>query len=270
MRITLVQWSAASAEHARLLRQGKCKVILECNPRCGPAILKRLRADPPAALVIDLDGLPMQGRDLGVAIRTSKQTRTIPLVFAGGDPQKVARVKQTLPDATYTSWADVVKALKRALASPLADPLVPSSNLAGYSGTPLPKKLGIKPNMAMALLNEPENFVEALGELPPGTHVGHRVQPSTGLAIWFVRSAAGLASQVDSIARQVASAASCRLWIAWAKRSSPLASDVDEAAVRTAALAAGFVDYKVAAIDADWSGLLFAPRREQEAGKRRA
>ena len=269
MKVTLVQWNAEGAARVRLLRQTGFKVILECDPRGGPAILKGLRSDPPAAVVIDLDRLPMQGRDLGVAIRTNKQTRPIPIVFAGGDPGKVERVRQTLPDATYIPWADIAKALKRARVS-LADPLVPSSNLAGYSGTPLPKKLGIKPNLSVALLKEPENFVEALGELPCGTEVGHRLLPSTGLAIWFVRSAAGLASQVDSIARQVASAASCRLWIAWAKRSSPLASDVDEAAVRTAALAAGFVDYKVAAIDADWSGLLFAPRREQEAGKRGA
>jgi hypothetical protein len=259
MKITLIHWNAADGkERAKVLR-AEYQVKLEVSD--PPTILRNLRADPPSAVVIDLDRLPMQGRDLGVAIRTGKQTRSIPLVFVGGNPQKVARVAQTLPDATYTSWAGVAAALKRALAKPLADPIVPVSNLAGYSGTPLPKKLGIKPNSSLALLSQPEGFVETLGELPPRTEVGHRITPGTGVAIWFVRSAGELASQIDSIARRVADARSCRLWIAWAKRGSPLATDVTEAAGRTAALAASLVDYKVAAIDADWSGLLFAPRR---------
>lgn len=264
--VTLICWNPAEGrERADSLRQKGFKVKLEVEPRGGPAILRRLREDPPDALIIDLGRLPMQGRDAGVTIRTGKQTRRLPLVFAGGEPTKVERIRQTLPDAVYTSWARLEGPLRRALADPNPNPLVPSSNLAGYSGTPLPKKLGIKPNLSLALLEEPENFIEILGVLPPGVEITRRLTPGTAVAVWFVRSATELASRIDSVAGQVTAAKSCRLWIAWAKRTSPLVSDVNESLVRTTALAAGLVDYKVAAIDADWSGLLFAPRHPRGA-----
>jgi len=260
--VALLCWNAAEGrERADALRRAGFKVKLEVKPREGPAILGRLREHPPEALVIDLDRLPMQGRDAGVVMRTGKQTRRVPLVFVDGEPSKVERVRQTLPDAVYTSWAGIGTALRRAITNPNADPVVPGSNLAGYSGTPLPKKLGIKPNSCIALLGEPEGFVEILDPLPPEVEFTSRINSSTGVAMWFVRSAADLASRIDSIAGQVTAAKSCRLWIAWPKRTSRLAGDVSENLVRTAALAAGLVDYKVAAIDADWSGLLFAPRK---------
>ncbi len=260
--VTLICWNAAEGrERAGWLQKQGFKVILEVESRQGPAILRRLRENPPAALIIDLSRLPMQGRDVGLAIRTGRQTRQIPLVFVDGEPSKVERVRQTLPDAVYTTWSGAGAASKRAIAQPNPDPVVPSSNLAGYSGTPLPTKLGIKPDSSIALLGEPEGFVEILDPLPAGVEFTHRIVSATAIALWFVRSAAELASRLDSVAAQVTAAKSCRLWIAWPKRTSRLAGDVNENLIRTTALAAGLVDYKVAAIDADWSGLLFAPRK---------
>ena len=260
----MICWNADEGrERADVLSQAGSKIILENDQHSGPAILKRLRTEPPAALVIDLDRLPMQGRDIAVAVRTGKKTRHVPLVFAGGDPAKVDRVRQMLPDATYTEWHGVVGAVHRAMTKPNLNPVIPNSNLAGYSGTPLPKKLGIKSHCSIALLEEPENFVQILGELPAGVQFTNRIVPATKLGIWFVRSASELGSRVDAVAGALGGIT--HLWICWAKRTSSLATDVNEDAVRTAGLAAGLVDYKVAAIDADWSGLLFAPRRE--AGK---
>jgi hypothetical protein len=258
--ITLICWNAAEGrEHADILRRAGFKVKLESDSRQGPAILRRIRQSPPHALVIDLDRLPMQGSDVAVAIRIGKQTRHVPLVFVGGDRGKVERARQMLPDAVYTSWRSAAAALERAISKPNKDPVVPSSNLVGYSGTPLPKKLAIKANCFIALLDEPEHFVEMLGELPEGVQFTNRIMPGTKLGIWFVRSAADLSSRIDSVAAALGGVA--HLWICWAKQKSPLATDVNETAVRTAGLAAGLVDYKIAAIDADWSGLLFAPRR---------
>ncbi|HEY6290494.1 MAG TPA: hypothetical protein VI455_02905 [Terriglobia bacterium] len=256
-KVALIHWNAAEGRaQAKLVRQAGYQVKLEVPE--GHAILKSLRADPPAAVVIDLDRLPMQGRDLGVAIRTGKQTRDVPIIFVAGDPAKVQRVRQMLPDAAYSSWAAIGAALKLVLVKPPVNPIVPNSNLAGYSGTPLPRKLGIKPDFSVALLNEPDHFVELLCDLPPGVRFTHRLLPETQLAIWFVRSSAELASRVDVVAAALGGA---HLWVCWPKRTSRLAADVNERAVRTAGLAAALVDYKVAAIDADWSGLLFAPRR---------
>jgi CheY-like chemotaxis protein len=258
MNLVLIHWNRAEGRgRVRKVRESGFKVKLEHDPRQGPAILRRLREAPPDAVVIDLGRLPMQGRDAAVAIRNAKQTRHVPLVFLDGEPAKVERIRQTLPDAIFTSWANIAPALKAA--KPSRNPTVPTSDLAGYSGTPLPKKLGIKPNYSIVLLNEPENFVEILGELPAGVVFTSRIVLGTQLAIWFVRSAAELSSRIDAVAAALGPA---HLWICWAKRTSPLAADVTEPTVRTAGLAAGLVDYKVAAIDADWSGLLFAPRRE--------
>jgi hypothetical protein len=260
--VTLICWNAREGrERADALRRAGFKVTLECEPYGGPGILRRLRQHPPHAVIIDLARLPMQGRDVGLAVRTRKQTRHIPLVFVDGEPAKVERVRQTLPDAVCTSWDDVAGAVTRAIAKPSPDPVVPGSNLAGYSGTPLPKKLGIKPNVSISLLDEPEEFIEILDPLPEGVKFTARIAASTAVAVWFVRSAVDLTSKIDSVAVQVTAAKGCRLWIAWAKRTSPLASDVNENLVRTAGLAAGLVDYKIAAIDADWSGLAFAPRK---------
>ncbi len=259
--VMLIQWNESEGrELAAFVRKYRLKVVLEYQGALS--ILKKLRTHPPAALVIGLDRLPMQGRDFAAVIRTGKQTRQVPIVFAGGEPAKVKCVRKLLPDATYTSWENVGIALKKAIASAPESPVVPKSNLAGYSGTPLPKKLGIKSNMHIVLLNEPENFVEYLGELPEGVKFTGSIAQKTGVALWFVRSLAELADQIDFVAKHVISAGSCRLWIAWPKRSSPLASDVSETLVRASALGAGLVDYKVAAIDSDWSGLLFAPRRQ--------
>ena len=262
--ITLVHWNwQEGQERVTLLRRIGFQVSLGSPD--GPELLKSLRADPPAAVVIDLNRLPMQGRDVGVAIRTAKGTRHVPLVFVGGEPAKVERVRQVLPDALCTSWPAIGAALKRALAKPPADPIVPSSNLAGYSGTPLPRKLGIKPDFSVALLDEPDHFVELLVDLPPRVRFTRRLLPETQLAIWFVRSGAELGSRVNAVAAALGQA---HLWICWPKRTSQLASDVSEPSVRAAGLGAALVDYKVAAIDADWSGLLFAPRRPERKPRR--
>jgi hypothetical protein len=259
--VTLIHWNEAEGRELAVL---VCKsgLKVELQHQAVPSILKKLRTNPPAALVIGLDRLPMQGRDLAAVIRTGKQTRQIPIVFAGGEPAKVERVRELLPDATYTSWENIGTALKKAVASAPASPVVPKSNLAGYSGTPLPKKLGIKSHSCVALLNEPENFVDYLEELPEGVQFTTAIAPKTGVALWFVRSLGELSHQIDSVAEHVIAADCCRLWIAWAKRTSPLATDVTETMVRATALGAGLVDYKVAAIDSDWSGLLFAPRQQ--------
>jgi hypothetical protein len=143
---------------------------------------------------------------------------------------------------------------------------------AGYSGTPLPKKLGIKPGMTVALLGAPSGFAETLGALPEGAKLRSGARGRPGLVIWFVSSAAELGWEMRRIS---GFAAGVPLWIAWRKKAPRAVGTAkgsrapgagfagpSENEVREAGLAAGLVDYKVCAIDADWSGLLFAPRRD--------
>lgn len=129
---------------------------------------------------------------------------------------------------------------------------------AGYSGTPLPKKLGIKEGARVALLGAPDNFEATLGDLPQGAMARRGGRGVADLTLWFVRSRAEL---VRGMARHAPRAAGSGLWIVWAKKSSPLAGDVSENDVRKSALAAGIVDFKICAVDPDWSGLRFALRK---------
>lgn len=106
--------------------------------------------------------LPSHGRDVALGIRKFKSTRYVPLVFVEGDPEKVKHIKELLPDAVYTTWSQIQGALKRAIAHPTKDPVVPRTALDGYSGTPLPKKLGIKAHSVVCLIDAPKSFENPL------------------------------------------------------------------------------------------------------------
>ncbi|MGH9671272.1 MAG: DUF3052 domain-containing protein [Terriglobales bacterium] len=129
---------------------------------------------------------------------------------------------------------------------------------AGYSGTPLPKKLGIKPGSVVALVCAPKDFRETLGLLPEGAKLRAGADKNSTLTLWFTRSREDLKQGIRPMARQ---ARRGPVWIIWPKLTSGVATDLKEQVVREAGLAAGLVDYKVCAVDATWSGLLFARRK---------
>src|SRR6266851_10224782 len=148
--VRLVSWNLDLArERACLLKAAGYPV--DASPLDTPGFIGHVRANPPAAVLIDLDRLPSHGREVAVAIRRSKWTRQIPIVFAGGLEEKVERIRQELPDAAFTAWKGVVPALKRALKNPPAEPVLPPSHMGRYSGSSLVKKLGFKPAMKAAL-----------------------------------------------------------------------------------------------------------------------
>jgi hypothetical protein len=125
---------------------------------------------------------------------------------------------------------------------------------AGYSGTPLPKKLGIKPGHRVLLLSAPEPFEEStLGELPEDVSVAHRLGGKADVIVSFHTARADLAKRMPRLRAAMEPAAG--LWIAWPKRASKVETDLTEDVVRELALANTLVDNKVAAIDAIWSGL---------------
>jgi CheY-like chemotaxis protein len=254
--VRLIHWKPEEAmERADRLRAAGYTV--DATPLSG-AFLRDLRADPPAAVVIDLSRLPAQGRDVGAAIRQSKSTRPIPLVFVDGEAAKVERVRKLLPDAVYTSWSRIRSSLKQAIAQPPAEPVATESTLAGYSGTPLAKKLGIKPDYVVALVGAPEGFEKTLGELPAGVVLRRQARGHCDLVVWFCKSQAELKRRVERLGELAGPGG---LWIAWPKQASDISTDLTQAKVRATGLAAGLVDYKIAAIDATWSGLRFTRRR---------
>src|SRR5262249_41494099 len=151
------------AEMAVRLRTAGYELAHE--PLNGASALRELRENPPSAVVIDLSRLPMHGQDVGVALRHYKTTRSVPLIFVAGNPEKVARVQESLPDAVYTTWDRIRTALGEAIANPPTVTVAPRSLLAGYSGTPLAKKLGIAPNALVSLVDAPPGLEDLLGDL---------------------------------------------------------------------------------------------------------
>ncbi len=261
-RIRLIHWNSTEAtERVEQICAAGYEVAFEVLK--GGSGLRDLRSNPPDAVVIDLHRLPSAGRDMGVFLRKQESTRRIPLVFAGGDPKKAARIKALLPDATYTSWSRIRGALSRAINRPPKYPVVPDSAFAGYSGTPLPKKLGIKEGMAVALVDAPEEFETTLGDVPRRVvfHRTRRRQPPAQcpLVVWFNRSRRDLDEGMRRMARDLPE--NGRVWIAWPKKASGIVSDLSQPYVRKSGLAAGLVDYKICAIDKTWSGLLFTRRK---------
>jgi hypothetical protein len=125
---------------------------------------------------------------------------------------------------------------------------------AGYSGTPLVRKLGIKPRARLGLIGAPEGFDATLGELPPGVRVRRRLggEPFDVIVAFFDRRSK-LERRLAPLAGALDSAGG--LWVAWPKRASGVATDVTEDAVRGLGLLTGLVDNKVCAIDQTWSGL---------------
>jgi hypothetical protein len=210
--------------------------------------------------VIDLDRLPSVGRDVGLALRMSKSTRVVPIVFAGGVAEKVAGIRALLPDASFTPWQNIRGELRRAAARKLAEPIVPRSIFEPYAATPLPRKLGIVEGARVGLIDAPENFATTLGKLPRGAtlvNLRRKLDGSATLFMWFVRSSKQLNGR---IAKFAAGLGARSIWVAWPKASSGVVSDLSQTVVRRAGLANGLVDYKVCAIDAEWSGLLFKRR----------
>jgi hypothetical protein len=130
--------------------------------------------------------------------------------------------------------------------------------MAGYSSTPLPKKLCIREGSRVALVNAPRGFESVLGPLPAGAEFVPPSRRGLGVVLLFARTRAGLARRFAPLASRLADDGS--LWVAWPKKSSGVESDLSEGFVRAHGLDAGLVDVKVCAVDETWSGLRFVYR----------
>lgn len=135
--------------------------------------------------------------------------------------------------------------------------------MAGYSGTPLPKKLGIKENLRVFFLDSPP---EVTAELKDALDSCQRIKDGRGpldFAMLFVKSSADLQKKFAKIAKQLAPAG--MLWVSWPKKTSGVATDLNENDVRRIGLEAGLVDVKVCAVSDIWSGLKFVIRVKDRA-----
>jgi hypothetical protein len=132
--------------------------------------------------------------------------------------------------------------------------------MAGYSGTPLPKKLGIKEGHRVALIHAPESFEQTLGALPADVVLrrDQRGKSPFDVIVFFTTEAAILREQFAPLAERLTPAGG--LWVAWPKKAAQVATDLTEDIIRIIGLDAGLVDNKVCAVDETWSGLRFVLR----------
>jgi hypothetical protein len=131
--------------------------------------------------------------------------------------------------------------------------------LAGYSGTPLVKKIGIKPGHRVALVDEPVGFKKELLDVPPNVEFasakGTGKASALDVILFFIKSRASLEKHLPNLKTKIAE--NGMIWTAWPKRASGVETDLDENIIRDSGLALGLVDIKVCAINEVWSGLKF-------------
>jgi hypothetical protein len=130
--------------------------------------------------------------------------------------------------------------------------------MPGYSGTPLPKKLGIKDGFRVAFAGAPSDVVAELKAALATCETARDAKATLDFAMVFTKSKVELTKEFKRIAKILAPAG--MLWVSWPKKSSGVASDLDEGVVREIGLAAGLVDVKVCAVTEIWSGLKFVRR----------
>ena len=133
--------------------------------------------------------------------------------------------------------------------------------VAGYSGTPLPKKLGLKEGCAVVLLNAPAGIEKWLQPLPTGASLVSKLAASNALVVVFCNDMEALKKSLPMVSKKLPADGS--LWIAWPKKASKLFVDLTEDGIREVVLPTGLVDVKVCAVNDDWSGLKLMVRKKQ-------
>ena len=131
---------------------------------------------------------------------------------------------------------------------------------AGYSGTPLARKLGIAAGSRVVVLNAPDGYRDWLAPLPEGVRFEAEASAAVDVVHLFVDRRSALKTQLDGLRARIAPAAA--VWVSWPKKASKVPTDVTEDAIRALALPIGFVDVKVCAVSEVWSGLKLVIRKE--------
>ena len=131
---------------------------------------------------------------------------------------------------------------------------------AGYSSTPLARKLGIAAGSRVAALHAPDGYRDWLVPLPEGVRFEAKVSATTDVVHLFVERRADLQALLDSLRDRIAPAAA--VWVSWPKKASKVPTDITEDTIREIALPLGFVDVKVCAVSEVWSGLKLVIRKE--------
>jgi hypothetical protein len=193
-------------------------------------------------------------RVMAAGTRRRLKTGVTGSAVAGTGSGSLAGTTATIPLATASTANAAVRIGRRTVGQD-------RSVTAGYSGTPLPRKLGMKEGASVVLLDAPPGFVEDhLQPLPDGVEPSDRLRAGTDVVVLFVTERAELEAQWDAVAASLQPAGG--FWVAWPKKSSKVPTDLTEDVLREVGLPKGWVDNKVCAVTDVWSGLRFVLRLE--------
>jgi len=256
-RVRIIHWKAAEAPPL-IDACRACGFDVEYDDVTFGALARSIREKPPDAIAIDLSCLPSHGRDTAIAFRQTKYARHIPLVFVDGEPAKVEAIRRLLPDATFTTRKQLCSRIKSACMKRVEDPVIPPGAMASYGSRTVAQKLGIKEGSTVAVIDAPRDYAAVLGELPASAELVEdpdSVHERCNVTLWFVRDPrvyqAGL-RRLQAIADRT------KLWVVWRKGST---NGLTQYLVRESANEAGLVDYKICAVNEQWSAMAFARRK---------
>ena len=252
LRVRVIHWRAAEAEPllAALRTAGMEPEYDGCEN--AQALARTIRAAHPDAVVIDLDRRPSLGRVFGLWLATTRGLRGIPVLFVGGAEDKIAKVREILPDAVCVGLSDLGGALKKVLRGP--QPAATTVALPHAHRTTA-QKLGIDKAGSVGVVDAPRGYLAALGELPGDAEIVEDPEQPAPVTLWFIHDREAF---LEALRDMWAIAARTRLWIVWRKGSK---NGLTQLSIREAAREAGLVDYKICSVNKDWSGMLFARKK---------
>jgi hypothetical protein len=172
-----------------------------------------------------------------------------------GLPEKVMQVRETLPDAVYSTWTHLEADLAEALNRPWRPLVVPETTAPASSRQGLAAKLGLKADTVGAVLGAPPEFFTSLEPLPKGATVRRQMGDDVNVVIWLIRSRRELD---QSIAVRVDRLGSARLWILWPKQGTGQTGDLIADDIRDAAQEQGLTGDKAVSVDPTWFGMSFS------------
>lgn len=256
-RVRLIHWNALEAAAYRKLLD-KSGLTLEYADELAPELMRSLKTNPPDALVIDLSRIPAHGREVAVAIRGSKATRQIPIVFCDGNKEKVESIRKQIPDAEYTVSSKLVAAIRRAMKPRRGSPIVPPQMMDRGAGRSEAQKLGIEAGSRLGLFALPKRAPGVLSQLPPDVELAEDNLDNCAVTLCFSEDIPGLQAALAEVRRI---AGTTKPWVLWPKQASGKGGELTQQFIREQASELGLVDYKICSVDSVWSGMLFAIRK---------
>ena len=246
--VALVHWRVAEAKPLiTLLERAGYEVHYGGDQK--PIRVSQLKQFPVVAAIIDLTRMPSYGKYWAAELRATSM-KHLPIVFVEGEPEKIAGVKAALPDATYTTQAKLLAVLKKL--KPVANPVQPSRMMA--STRPNVLKMGIKPDMRVAVFDAPAGYAKVIGALPQGASFAEE-SSDADVTLWFVRE---IDAYLTGLRKMRTLAVKSKLWVIYPKQQKGKTVAIAQADVRKSAIAVGLVDYKICSVDETWTGIAFA------------